>query len=764
MPVRVIKEDDLFLLTDERGDIPAGHRGGMGLYRRDTRFLSRFELRVNGEPPVVLQSEADRNYAARILLMNPPETGGGPHGLARDSIILERERAIYQGVLYERLTVTNHHRSDQVVEVTYHFDADFADMFIVRGFRGARTGSVVGRVCDDRGLCIRYRGADGLERETRVRFSEPATGWDDGHRFLFRLEPGQSRQVTLTVEPVIAGVPAGGPVAPGSGKATGSGAETGTAAGAATVTETATGAGTEAGPQPARPVAGPPAAPAGRSLDEVLGELERSYREWQDTAPGVESSHDVLNHLLQRSLADLRMLTTDLGDGPFPVAGVPWFAVPFGRDSLITALQALPFRPELARGTLRTLARLQGTRVDPWREEEPGKIPHEVRYGELANTHQIPFGRYYGTVDATPLFLILAAEFYRWTGDRPFAASLRPHVLAALEWIERYGDSDGDGFVEYRGKSDGGLANQGWKDSGDSVIHRDGTLARGPIALCEVQGYVYEAMRQWGRIFREWGDVERAARLDEAAARLKQRFAEAFWMEDEGFVALALDGEKRRVATLTSNPGHLLITDLLDRERADRVARRLLEPDFFSGYGIRTMSARERAYNPISYHNGSVWPHDNSLIAWGMARHGHHEAVHRVLAGILAVAEQAEYHRLPELWCGFPAAPGRRFVPYPVACSPQAWAAGAPLLLLRALLGLEPDLPGGVIRLRPALPAWLDGLRVLGLRLGNGRLSFEVRRDPRHASEAGETAAGREGRGTTVEILENTTGARLVVG
>ncbi|MFO7274441.1 MAG: amylo-alpha-1,6-glucosidase [Bacillota bacterium] len=737
MPLRVIKEDDTFLLTDERGDIPAGGPGGLGLYTRDTRFLSRFELRINGAPPLVLRSESDRNYAARILLLNPPETGGGPHGLARDSLTLERVRAISRGVLYERLTVTNHHRSGQVVEVVYEVDADFADMFVVRGFRGARTGSVTGQVRNARELRIRYRGADGVERETRVRFSEPATSWDDGYRFLFRLEPGECKEITLTVEPVIGGVP------------------TGAATGGPALRGREEGRETEEGHR---------LTPAAPSLDDVLAVLEQSYREWWEALPRVESGHDVFNRLLERGLADLRMLTTDLGHGPFPVAGIPWFAVPFGRDSLITALQALPFQPELARGTLRTLARLQGTRVDPRREEEPGKIPHEVRFGELANTGQIPFDRYYGTVDATPLFLILAAELYRWTGDRAFAESLRPHVLAALEWIERYGDVDGDGFVEYRGTAGGGLVNQGWKDSGDSVIHRDGTLARGPIALCEVQGYVYEALRQWSRIFREWGDVERAARLDEAAARLKERFAEAFWMADEGFVALALDGEKRRVAVLTSNPGHLLITDLLDRDKADRVARRLLEPDLFSGYGIRTMSSRERAYNPVSYHNGSVWPHDNSLIAWGLARHGHHEAVHRILAGILAVAEQAEYYRLPELWCGFPAEPGHRFVPYPVACSPQAWAAGAPLLLLRALLGLEPDVPGGVIRLRPVLPAWLGGLRVLGLHVGKGRLSFEVRRHPDGIAEAGDPGMGRGGTGTTVEILENTTGARVVTG
>ena len=744
MPVQVIKEDDAFLLADERGDVPAGAAGGLGLYTCDTRFLSRFELRVNGAAPLVLQSEAERNFAARILLMNAPVADGACYpGLARDSVTLERLRAIHRGVLYERLTVTNHHHAAQVVEVTYHLDADFADIFVVRGFRGARTGSVTSRSADAYGLRIRYRGIDGLERETRVRFSEPAAVWDDGHRFRFHLGPGSSRSLTLTVEPIVERVLA----------AVVADAPAGTLAGGRAPSDRCH----------KRTSAGH-AGDLGRSLDDVLADLEQSYRTWQQALPRVESGHAVFDRVLERGLADLRMLTTDLGDGPLAVAGVPWFAVPFGRDSLITALQALPFQPELARGTLRTLARLQGTRVDPWRAEEPGKIPHEVRFGELANTGQIPFGRYYGTVDATPLFLILAAEFYRWTADRAFAESLKPHVEAALDWIERYGDADGDGFIEYPGARGGGLINQGWKDSGDSVIHRDGTLAQGPIALCEVQGYVYEALRQWSRIFTEWGDVQRAARLEERAARLKQRFAEAFWMEDEGFVALALDGAKRRVAVVTSNPGHLLLTDLLDRDKADRVARRLLEPDLFSGYGIRTMSARERAYNPVSYHNGSVWPHDNSLIAWGLARHGHHEAVHRILAGILAVAEQAEYNRLPELWCGFPAEPGRRFVPYPVACSPQAWAAGAPLLLLRALLGLEPDVPGGVIRLRPVLPAWLGELRVLDLRLGCGRLSFEVRRQPERTATAGDAGTGRDGTGTTVEILENTTGARVVTG
>ncbi|QBS37265.1 amylo-alpha-1,6-glucosidase [Thermaerobacter sp. FW80] len=743
MTTQVIKADDVFLLTDERGDIPAGAPGGLGLFTRDTRFLSRFELRLNGSPLLALTAEAERGDTGRVLLVNAPAATGGPQGLARDSVVLERLRIVADGVLYERLTVTNHHRAPQEVEVAYEVDADFADVFLVRGYPARRRGLITARRIDARGLRVRYDGADGIRRETRIRFSEPAATWDQPGRFRFRmaLQPGEHRTLTLTVEPVIGADR--GDVA-GGGKAKGHRNRCGPDAPAAARRE---------------PV---------RSLEQALAAAEDAYRRWQEALPRVESSHPLFDRLVRRGLDDLRMLTIDLGDGPLPVAGIPWFAAPFGRDSLIAALQALPFLPELARGTLRSLARLQGQRVDVARSEEPGKIPHEIRFGELANTGQVPFGRYYGSVDATPLFLIVAAEFYRWTGDRTLVEGLWPHVDAALRWIEHHGDVDGDGFVEYRGDGTG-LINQGWKDSGDAVVHRDGTLARGPIALCEVQGYVYEALRQWGRILREWGEAERAAQLQTAAQRLRERFNQAFWMDDEEFVALALDGDKRQVAVITSNAGHLLITDLLGHERAARVARRLLEPDLFSGYGIRTMSSRERAYNPASYHNGSVWPHDNSLIAWGMARQGYGEGVHRILAGLLAVAEQATSHRLPELWCGFSAAAGP-FVPYPAACAPQAWAAGAPLLLVRALLGLEPDAPAGVIRLQPVLPPWLAGVRLRGLRVGGGRLSLEVRRRTAEDGKAGSASAERRGVGPgrsdeepLVAILENDTGLRVVV-
>lgn len=696
MDFRVIKENDYFLLTDVRGDIPAENPEGLGFYTRDTRFLSRFELLVNGQKPVVLHSAADQNYMARILLINPnPKTlGEDAIDLARESVTFERTRLIYDGILYEKLVVTNYDRRSQTLTFTYAIDADFADMFVVRGFAGGETGTVTDRVRTAGGLVVRYEGKDGITRETVVAFSQPATAWDDeGHHFRLALDPGASYTLTVTVTPVVGG-------------------ERGTAV----------------------------------SMEVAMAALQRSYAEWMDRAMHVETDNAQLNRLLHRSLLDLRVLTTDLGDGPFPVAGIPWYAVPFGRDSLITAWQALAFQPEMARGTLLTLARLQGKREDPWRDEQPGKIPHEMRYGELANTNQIPFTPYYGTIDATPLFLILAAEYYRWTGDRELMERLLPNILAALEWIDRYGDRDGDGFVEYLRESARGLGNQGWKDSGDCIVYRDGRLAEGAIALCEVQGYVYEAKTRWSTIFAEWGDAERAKVLADAAETLKRRFAAAFWMDDEQYVALALDGHKRRVDAVTSNPGHLLFTGILDDEQAARVKDRLMQSDLFSGYGIRTLSAKERAYNPVSYHNGSVWPHDNSLIVLGLARRGFTEAAHRVIAGMLRASEQVEHCRLPELFCGFSA--DDRLVPYPVACSPQAWAAGTPLLFVRALLGIEPDIPNGKIVLAPSLPPWMSWMRVRRMRIGSGELSFDVI---------------REGGVLSVRIETNTTGTEVRV-
>jgi glycogen debranching enzyme len=458
---------------------------------------------------------------------------------------------------------------------------------------------------------------------------------------------------------------------------------------------------------------------------EAISRLQRSYREWMETCPEAVSDLPSWNELYKTSLLDYRMLMTDAGDGELPVAGVPWYAVPFGRDSLIAAWQALPVRPGLAKSVLRTMARFQGKKLDGWRDEEPGKIMHEIRYGELARTNQVPFTPYYGTIDATPLFLILIGEVYRWTGDLDFVREMADAAGQALDWIDRYGDPDNRGYVSYARRSQKGIDNQGWKDSGNSIVHQDGRLAEAPIALCEVQGYVYLARTIWAHLYALLGDHERSNRLRRQAEELKDRFRRDFWMSDEQFVALALDKDGQQVRTVTSNPGHCLMTGILDREEARMVARRLLSPDMFSGWGIRTMSSRATAYNPMSYHNGSVWPHDNSLILNGLKQLGFHAEAKQVMDGLLAAASRFPQHRLPELFCGYDRT-GEAPVPYPVACSPQAWAAGTAFVMLSVMLGIEPDPEKRQISLSPLLPEGMNRLRVRRLCVGEGRLDLSL--------------------------------------
>jgi glycogen debranching enzyme len=467
------------------------------------------------------------------------------------------------------------------------------------------------------------------------------------------------------------------------------------------------------------------------------------------SAPNV-TGDEKFSQWYQRGLRDIRMLLTDIGHGPFPVAGVPWYAVPFGRDSLITALQLLSVDPKVAKGTLLTMASFQGKAVDASRDEQPGKILHEWRVGELTRTGQMPFGPYYGTIDATPLFLILAAEYCLWTGDFELIQSLDDVVRRAFAWIEQYGDRDGDGFVEYFQEASGGIANQGWKDSGDSIVHKDGTLAEAPIALCEVQGYVYKAYQLWSILYARLGNTADAERCRTKAQELQRRFIECFWMEEEGAVALALDKHKNKVASISSNMGQVLWSGILPEDYAVRLANRLLAPDMFSGYGIRTLSALEKAYNPLSYHNGTVWPHDNSLIISGFQRYGLQSAVAETVTGLLRAASHFPLSRLPELFAGYGTAEVNAPVPYPVSCSPQAWAAATPMLALQAMMGLVPDTLTGVIHLNPVLPNNVNELHIAGIRVGNGALDVSLLR-----SKYGETS---------VLIKRNTTGMAIQLG
>ena len=693
MDYRVIKENDLFLLTDTNGNIVENHPYGLGLYTKDTRFLSNLHLKINGEDPILLASEAAENYMAKILLTNPHMEKDGELILWRESVQIERTRFIYDDVLYESINVKNYFPKAVQFNLSLHFDVDFSDMFIVRGFQNGETGKRTGQTVSTKTLKFHYEGSDSLERATIIK-------WDKNEKivdklgsvfFDFKLAHLQEETVTFMIQPKI---------------------------GAGQIKE---------------PL----------KLHVALAKLKHSYESWENTTTKAKTDYETLQRLIDRGIADLRVLLTDLGYGKFPVAGLPWFGVPFGRDSLIAALQMLPFNSEVAKGTLLTMASTQGTKVDTWRDEQPGKIMHEIRYGELANTNQIPFTPYYGTIDSTPLFLILLTEYVRWTGDFQIVTTLNKSIEDALNWIDQYGDRDGDLFVEYHQESSKGIANQGWKDSGDSIVHRDGEYAKTPIALSEVQGYVYQAKMGLAEIFEYIGDQVKATALREQANKLKEKFEEEFWMDDVNYYAIALDENKKQVGTITSNPGHLLFSEMLPPERVHSVIEMLVSSKMFSGYGIRTMGSEEAGYNPMSYHDGSIWPHDNSLIILGMSKLKRSEEANMVMEGLIDASAHFEYDRLPELFCGYEKAIGKA-VKYPVACSPQAWAAGTPLLFIQSILGLFPNSLKKQIILSPKLLSKMNKLEVSNLSIGDGQLSLSV------------TLEG-------LEIFENTTGYEIII-
>jgi glycogen debranching enzyme len=470
-------------------------------------------------------------------------------------------------------------------------------------------------------------------------------------------------------------------------------------------------------------------APIERRVLVAARSARKALREATHRAASMETSSSVVNEVLSRSMADISMLVTDTEHGPYPYAGVPWFSTPFGRDGLITALQTLWLYPALAKGVLRFLANTQATEADPLRDAEPGKILHETRRCELARLGEVPFARYYGSVDSTPLFVVLAGFYWQYTADRSTLESIWPNVHAALRWIDTYGDIDGDGFLEYRRKTDTGLFNQGWKDSGDAVFHADGHLAEPPIALCEVQGYVYLARLMAAQMAGAMGEHVLAAAQLARANQLREQFNEQFWDDELGMYALALDGEKRPCRVRSSNAGQVLFTGIATAERAARMAEALESREFFSGWGIRTISAREWRFNPASYHNGSIWPHDNALIALGLAKYGNSTQVMHLTQAILDAAAQMELRRLPELFSGTQRRRGKGPVLYPVACAPQAWAAATPFALLQACLDLQIDAAQCIVRLRhPRLPPSLNSLLIRDLPVGAARLDLMLRR------------------------------------
>ncbi|MGH2572009.1 MAG: amylo-alpha-1,6-glucosidase [Actinomycetota bacterium] len=679
--VLAVKEGETFLYSNLAGDLDDRKENGHGFYHRDTRFLSHFRMKLSGRDPVLLSSSAERSYMSYADLTNPELYTDGTLSVPQQTLNVRRVRAI-NGRLFERVRVKNYNPYPIELTVSFSLASDFADIFEVRGLRRPTRGHQEPPQAQGRRTELSYTGDDGVTRRTLIEFHpDPERLEVVGDRveadFVVKLASHQTKLISITTEPVIDGV---------------------------------------------RPIA--------MEFDAAVHHLRRSYEEWERECAHIDTDNELFNQLLVRGLRDLRALYTNTDRGGVIAAGIPWYVAVFGRDALISAHQLLMVNPTPARETLRLLARYQGQREDPWRDEEPGKILHEIRRGELAGAGYVPHTPYYGSVDATPLFVFLYAQYFRWTGDREIASELLPNVRAALEWMDTYGDLDGDGFVEYLCRSPGGMANQGWKDSFNSVVHEDGQLATGPIALVEVQGYVYMAKLRVADVFETLGDEETATRLRREARVLKERFNQAFWMEDQRYFAGALDGDKRQVRTVVSNPGHCLYSDIVDSAKADHLARRLLQPDMFSGWGIRTMSKAATAYNPMSYHNGSVWPHDNALIAAGLKRYGFIKGTNRVVTAIFDAAIYADYMRLPELFCGFTRRTPNQPVAYPVACSPQAWAAGAPLLMLQAILGISAREHENMLTVnKPHLPSWLNVVELRNIRVGESTMSLVFRRE-----------------------------------
>jgi glycogen debranching enzyme len=697
--VQVLKHGNMFLLTDQFGDIHSDSRG-LGLYRDDTRLLSCSVIRVGGARPVVLQGSTAANFRGVIQLTNPtldrnPDDKIRPgQGLTGKKLGITRERLVTGDALRERVTIVNFAEHDETVDITLELADDAADIFEVRGYPRDR-GTLLPIAARDDAATFQYDALDGHRTRTHVSFSErgdldpvrpedaPDLGGAIRYRWAWPLAAGAAHELSWIVWASDGPSPSDDLDEGGS-----------------------------LFPDPPRIAPDDGAA---------------AYHAWHRSTTAVSTDNELFNLTVNRSIADLRLLVNDgPGEGQrYVAAGVPWFTTLFGRDSIITAIQTLAFRPQIAVETLEVLASLQATAVDEWRDAEPGKILHEMRVGETARAGELPHSPYYGSIDATPLWLILLGETFDWTGDRDLVDRLWPNAMAALRWIDEWGDRDGDGFVEYERRSKRGLLNQGWKDSGDAIRDRHGKEARPPIALAEVQGYVYDAKHRLARLARMRGDIEMAVRLDREADELQKRFEEAFWVEDQRYYAMALDAEKRQADAIASNAGQCLWTGIVSPSRSRDVADRLLSPALYSGWGVRTYAADQPGFNPFGYHTGTVWPHDTSLAAAGLKRYGFQDEANRIVGHVFEAAQHFEAFRLPELFCGFDREAAPMPVPYPVACSPQAWSAAATFMFLRTMLGLRAHADQHELELlRPNLPDWLGKVTVTNLRVGEASVDL----------------------------------------
>lgn len=654
-------------MFDRLGDVQSTGMGEQGLFFEDTRHLSRYKVELWGTRPLLLSSTVETgNFLFTGDLTNLDVSRESRVVIPRGTLHVLRSRFLWKNSCYEEFVFMNHGLSDLYVPFRLSFEADFADIFEVRGMHRQHRGTHPPPEVRDNSVRLAYDGLDGVSRRTVLRWSSvPDHATDRELSYRVNLHPKERASFHFSFS-----------------------------------------CDSEAAEQS---ISYPLAMSAARAELEGLG----------STFPRLSSSNSRFNDWINRSIADVKMMMVGNPEPNYPYAGVPWFGTVFGRDGIITALQSLWLNPDMARGVLQSLASSQATKVDPAIESEPGKILHEMRQGEMATLGEVPFGKYYGSVDSTALFIMLAGAYYERTADAKFIQDLWPNIERALRWIDEYGDADRDCFVEYRRHSDKGLVQQGWKDSNDSIFHADGSIAEAPIALCEVQGYVYAAKLAAARLCRFAGEAQRSAALEVEAENLRERFEEQFWCEELSTYALALDGEKRPCKVRTSNAGHCLFTGIASLEHARRVAETLFHPESFNGWGIRTVASHEARYNPLSYHNGSIWPHDNSIIASGLARYGFKRLAGEMFMALLDLSSMVDLHRLPELFCGVERRPGEGPTLYPVACSPQAWAAAAPFMILQACLGISINAERKrIVFDDPYLPEGIPNLVLTDLRCG----------------------------------------------
>jgi glycogen debranching enzyme len=693
----VLKQDDCFAIFDLLGNMrPLGIRDH-GLFRDDTRFLSRLVLDLESTHFLLLSSEVRKDcYVLAVDMTNPEITTSEGQFIGQNTVHILRNIFLWNNVYYEQMNIRNYGNEHLRLPFTFRYEADFADIFEVRGMHRSQRGNLADPVQQGDTIILGYHGLDGIQRETHLTISPVPDMLDSGVATCWvELAPQQQRTLLLTI----------------------------------------------ACQYPAQPV------PVFSYKQALQAAMNRKQRLSTETAH-IETSNEHFNEWMTRSQNDLLMMLTETPYGLYPYAGIPWFSAIFGRDALIVALASLWWYPDIARGVLSYLAKHQALQKDPARDAEPGKILHEQRKGEMANTDEIPFGNYYGSIDGTPLFIVLAGHYYKHSGDQHFLQQLWPTVETALSWIDNYGDQDGDGFVEYTRKANGGLRNQGWKDSDDSIFYPDGTLVEGPLALCEIQGYVYEAKLLAATMAEALGHTATAQQLRQQAEELRQHFQQTFWCEEAGMYGLALDGNKQLCRVRSSNAAHCLFSGIASPAHAERIAQQIVSEDFFTGWGIRTVPEGEARYNPISYHNGSIWPHDNALISYGLSRYGYKEEAVKVLNGLFDASLFMGLKRLPELFCGFDRWQNEYPTLYPVACLPQAWASASILMLLQACLGITIDgIKRRVLFTSPTLPDWLEYVKLKNIRVGDGTVDIALYR---HQQDVGINVERREG---AVEII-----------